>query len=163
MDWYVVYTKPSQELRALDNLQRQGFECYCPLIRVEKVRRGKITIIDEPLFPRYLFVNQAISGQEAKSWASIRSTLGVTRLVTFGNEPARIKEDFIQQLQLISNGNPKELFTEGEKLKVIDGPYKGLEAVFKMRDGESRVMVLIEILGKQTSLNLSPLNLQKIQ
>jgi hypothetical protein len=34
-NWYLVYSKPRQELCSLENLERQGFECFLPLIAVE--------------------------------------------------------------------------------------------------------------------------------
>ena len=37
--WYVLQTKPRQELRARDNLANQGIRCHLPMLRVEKVRR----------------------------------------------------------------------------------------------------------------------------
>jgi hypothetical protein len=39
MQWYLVFTKPGQEAKALSNLQRQGYVCYLPTIPVEKVRQ----------------------------------------------------------------------------------------------------------------------------
>ena len=54
--WYLVHTKIRQEAVALANLQRQGFECFLPLIWVEKLRRGNLQVVQEPLFPRYLFI-----------------------------------------------------------------------------------------------------------
>lgn len=41
--WYLIYTKIRQERIALENLERQGFECFLPKIKVEKVRRGACT------------------------------------------------------------------------------------------------------------------------
>ncbi len=43
MLWYAIHAKPKQEQRALENLERQGFEAWLPLITVEKLRRGRLT------------------------------------------------------------------------------------------------------------------------
>ncbi len=86
MHWYLVHTKPRLEKCALDNLDRQGYQCYFPTIPFEKLRQGLLTVADEPLFPRYLFIRLG-QGDSAKSWAPIRSTKGVSRLVSFGIEP----------------------------------------------------------------------------
>lgn len=56
MDWYLVHTKPKQEKYALENLHRQGYQCYLPIIPSERLRQGLLTVEDEPLFPRYLFI-----------------------------------------------------------------------------------------------------------
>ncbi|MBT6423236.1 MAG: transcription/translation regulatory transformer protein RfaH, partial [Porticoccaceae bacterium] len=41
MDWFLLQTKSREELRAADNLARQEVESFCPMIRVEKIARGK--------------------------------------------------------------------------------------------------------------------------
>ena len=79
-NWYLIHTKIRQERVALENLERQGFECFLPLIRAEKLRRGALQVVQEPLFPRYLFIRLG-TGLESQSWAPIRSTIGVSRLV----------------------------------------------------------------------------------
>lgn len=78
MRWYLVHTKPGQEKCALDSLHRQGFQCYLPIIPSEKLRQGLLTVADEPLFPRCLFIRLG-QGASAKSWVPIRSTKGGAR------------------------------------------------------------------------------------
>ncbi len=56
MHWYLVHTKPRQEWCALQNLERQGFECYLPTLPAEKLRQGGLAVEGEPLFSRYLFI-----------------------------------------------------------------------------------------------------------
>jgi transcriptional antiterminator RfaH len=56
---------------------------------------------------------------------------------------------------------PQQLFTKGEKVQVLDGPFQGLDAIYDMADGESRVMVLIELLSKPVRVPLSPAQLKK--
>lgn len=162
MDWYVVHTKPRQEQRALLNLQNQGYTCFLPWLSVQKLRRGALNTVREPLFPRYLFVRMPDS-QTEHNWVPIRSTLGVTRLVTFGSQPARIGDDWIDALRQRSSAlqeQPRELFEPGQRLQVTSGAFAGLEVVFQMADGDSRVIVLIELLSKATRLSLSPTQLR---
>jgi transcriptional antiterminator RfaH len=59
MHWLLAYTKPRQEALAEEHLRRQGYEVLCPQLRVQKLRRRKWTWVEEPLFPRYLFVGVA--------------------------------------------------------------------------------------------------------
>src|SRR3569833_1842969 len=98
MHWYLVHTKPKQEKCALQNLEQQGYACYLPILPTEKLRHGGRSIIDEPLFPRYLFI-QLGQGISAKSWSPIRTTKGVSRLVSFGTEPAKVNNQLIELLK----------------------------------------------------------------
>jgi len=162
-DWYLVHTKVRQERCAQENLERQGYSCFLPQLRSEKLRRGALVVVQEPLFPRYLFI-RLDAGLESTGWGPIRSTLGVARLVTFGNQPAKISDALVRAIraQTADATAPQQYFEEGQSLVVTDGPFMGLEAVYQMHDGESRVMVLLNILTKPVQLSIAPTSLRKI-
>lgn len=162
-NWYLIHTKIRQERLALENLQQQGFECFLPQINAEKLRRGNLRVVQEPLFPRYLFIRLS-TGLDSQSWAPIRSTLGVSRLVTFGQTPAKIDDELIAQLQVKTNSTEVQLrhFAPGEQVVVTDGPFVGVEAIYQMADAEGRVMVLLNILSKQVKLSVPPASIRKI-
>ncbi len=164
MHWYVIHTKPRQEKRALLNLEQQGYECYLPMVTVEKLRKGVVSVVEEPLFARYLFIRLDVS-LSGKGWGAIRSTLGVSCLVTFGVEPAKVDERLIEILCVQKDklcSQPQRLFDQGEHVLIADGPFAGIEAIYQMNDGESRAMVLIKILSKPVQLKISPASLRKI-
>jgi len=149
MLWYAVHSRPKQEIRALENLQNQGFETWLPMLTVEKLRRGRLAEVTEPMFSRYLFIRL---DTEQTNWAPIRSTLGVSRLVSFGNRPAPIADDLIQTLRQMPDRAPERLLQTGQAVRMIDGPLKGLEAVYQQADGELRAMVLVDLMSKQHSV-----------
>lgn len=156
MHWYVIHTKPRQETRALLNLQRQGYGCFLPTFPKKKIRKAGFDLVDEPLFTRYLFIELDTTLQ-GRSWAPIRSTLGVNKLVAFGNEPARVDSGLIEllkQQQEVLQKAPQSPYQPGDRVLITEGPFKGIEAVYQMDDGESRAMVLIELLQKPTRLQV---------
>ena len=164
MHWYLIHTKPRQEKSALQNLRQQGYACYLPVLPTEKLRQGNLTVADEPLFPRYLFIQLGM-GDSARSWSPIRSTKGVSRLVSFGNEPAKVDDrliDLLKSQEASVQGQPQRLFTPGERVRLTDGAFAGIEGIYQMADGESRVMVLIELLSKPVQLRIAPSSLRKI-
>jgi transcriptional antiterminator RfaH len=149
--WYLVHSKPRKEQVALENLERQGYECYLPKRPMEKKRRGKVEIADEPLFSRYLFIHLAMDFK-SQSWAPIRSTLGVSTMVHFGDAPVAVADKVIAALKAaeaeFSLGDPERLFHAGEAVRITEGPFAGIEGVYQMDDSEQRALVLIEMLGK---------------
>lgn len=164
MDWYLIHTKPRQEKCALQNLEQQGYECFLPTLSVEKIRQGQLTILEDPLFPRYLFIRLG-RDHAAKSWSPIRSTRGVNRLVGFGTEPARVDERLVQALMdraMQMQNTPQALFQPGERVRLTDGPFAGIEAVYQMADGERRAMVLIELMSKPIRMTVMPGQLRKL-
>ena len=161
-NWYLIHTKIRQERVAQANLERQGFECFLPLIVVEKLRRGALQVVQETLFPRYLFIRLS-TGLGSQSWAPIRSTLGVSRLVTFGVIPAKIDDELVGALRCQSEASEvvKRHFVPGEQVVVSDGPFIGVEAIYQMADSEGRVMVLLDILSKQVKMRVLPAIIRK--
>jgi transcriptional antiterminator RfaH len=164
MHWYLIYTKPRQEKCALQNLEQQGYQCYMPLLPKEKLRQGSLAVSDEPLFPRYLFINLAQDFM-AKSWSPIRSTKGVSRLVRFGAEPARVDDALVElfrshEARVLEE--PERLFKAGERVLLTEGPFAGIEGIYQMADGDRRVMVLIELMSKPVTVTSVPTSLRKV-
>lgn len=153
--WYVVQCRANQNDRAQANLENQGFACFSPQLNVEKVRAGRRVQRQEPLFPGYLFIE--LHDQEG-GWHTIRSTRGVTKLVTFGNRPAAVPSSIIEALKkkaepLSSDDRPA--LRPGDSLRIESGPFANMEAVFHRFDGQERAIVMLNMLQKQQRLSLA--------
>ena len=159
--WHLIYTKAQQEDIALMNLERQGYTCYLPKLRIEKIRRRKAIIVIEPTFPRYLFVRLDLSSQ-GKSWSPIRSTIGVQQLIYFGNRAASVDDALIDCLRRHeAERSIENMFKPGETVVITDGPFSGIEAIFQTTDAERRAMILLEILSKPVRMQIDSSHLRK--
>ena len=156
MQWFVVHTKPRQEQRALENLQRQGFAAWLPMLSMEKFRRGRLEKVTEPMFSRYLFIQL---DKVTSNWSPIRSTIGVSKLVTFGNQPAAVPQDIVDALRSAPTSDTTRFFSSGDAVRFVDGPLHGLEGLFQAPDGEARAMIFINLLSRPqvVSVELSQL------
>lgn len=153
--WYLVYTKPKQEYVAKENLERQGFSIYLPLSREVNGRRSTRDAVG-PLFSRYLFI---CLDRERDNWSPIRSTLGVVKLVQFGGMPLAVPPELIGTIQAREQSDgyveiAARKFLAGEKVRIVDGPMAGLEAVFLAKNSRERVTVMLNIVGNQTRISL---------
>jgi transcriptional antiterminator RfaH len=155
--WYAIHTKSRQEMCAAENLRRQAFEVYLPNIKRGHRYRGQWQEKIEPLFPRYLFIRLNL-GEE--NIAPIRSTHGVSKLVSFSGQPATVPDPIIDALTQASDPDtgllhPKEdLFEAGTTVTIMDGPLHGLEAIFKVHDGKQRSIILLKLLGKLQHISI---------
>jgi len=155
--WYAIHTKSRQEMSAAENLRRQAFEVYLPNIKQAHRYRGQWREKIEPLFPRYLFIRLNL-GEE--NIAPIRSTHGVSKLVSFSGQPVKVPDPLIDALIELADSDsgllhPKEdLFEAGTTVTILDGPLQGLEAIFMAHDGEHRSIVLMDMLGKTQQLRI---------
>lgn len=162
--WYLVYCKPRQEKAALQNLERQGYESYLPLMREPRRRLGRRVSVISPMFPRYLFVHL---DQTTDNWGPIRSTVGVASMVRFGQRASPVPESLISCLrgredqEGIQNVMPEELKT-GARVRILEGPFAGYEGIFQVRTGRERVVVLLDILGRDTRASVDESTLEPV-
>jgi transcriptional antiterminator RfaH len=153
-DWFLAYSKPRLEDVALNNLLKQGYEAWCPTIKKvpakRRVQASDALFGQEVLFPRYVFFRPAHAEQ---SIAPVRSTIGVTSLVRFGIEFARLSHEklvqiahWVEQQQGLGAADIMGL-KPGSAVKVTAGPLKGLDALVRMT-AQDRVIVLLQLIGK---------------
>lgn len=162
--WYVVFTKPRQESKAMLNLVNQGYDVWLPMLTIWRKSAGQWLRKDVPLFPRYLFVRPSRGTQ---SVAPVRSTVGVMALVRFGNESARLSESLLNELRDAIEAKsiePDERispFVIGEEVHVTSGPLAGIAGVV-IRPAIERVAVLLSLLGRESEVFLKPEMLGKV-
>ena len=121
-------------------------------MEIEKFRRGRITKVVEPMFSRYLFIQL---DHVNSNWGPIRSTLGVSKLVTFGNQAAAVPDELIDVLRLAPLQDAKRILTKGDVVEFIKGPLKGMTGIFEQQDGDIRAMVLIELINQSHKVHVS--------
>jgi transcriptional antiterminator RfaH len=147
--WYLVKTKALCENRVSLRLTGAGYEVLFPKIsRKSKRSRGLFEM--RPLFPTYLFVR--FHGDELKT---IKYTHGVARVICFGLEPHEVDEEIIEAVRARMNEEgivtlePKAVtFSPGQRVKIGEGPFAGLDAIFleEMPDRE-RVVLLLDAVS----------------
>jgi transcriptional antiterminator RfaH len=157
--WYVVYTKPRQEAVAEENLERQGYEVYLPLIAEARRQRGRWRQCFEPLFPRYLFVRLSLA---CDNTSPIRYTTGVSNVVRFADELAAVDDHIVESLKRRADCAtgwqhvPKaSVFKPGDRVLMDDGPCAGVEAIFQAESGSERVVVLLNLLGRKNYISVN--------
>ncbi len=156
--WYLIYSKPRQEKGAVENLLRQNYEVYFPQIQLWRSRRGNRQLVIEPLFPRYLFIHL---DSHSDNWAPIRSTLGVSSLVRFGAEPARVPDELVAYLTSRQNAEGLHEWAQptlavGDRARVVSGPLAGYEGILLAQSSRERVVILMDLVGGQVRARLNP-------
>jgi transcriptional antiterminator RfaH len=162
--WYVVRTKPRHEQIALRNLLNQGYEAWLPMHTARRHRAGRWQIVRGPLFPCYAFARLGHVGQGI---APIRSTLGVVGLVRFGEQPATMPQSVVDDLHALevclaeSADHPVVPFQPGAAVRIVSGPFAGLEGIVS-RTAKERVGVLLELLGREQNVDFDSRALDKL-
>lgn len=161
--WYVIQCKGGESFRATQHLANQGYEVFHPVLEVQKKRRGRLTWVEEPLFPHYLFIRL---DRLVSNWRPIRSTRGVLRLVGFGDMPLPVPDSLVAILRQRGRHDDEQTanlyFRAGEKVLITEGPFKELQAVFASHKGQERAIVLLELLNRQQRLEMPVDQLRRV-
>ena len=158
--WYAVATKARDEAIAKANLERQDYQVFLPVISLKKRRRGRWMPVTEPLFPGYLFVSLVLGADDP---APIRSTVGCVGLVRFGQTYPPVPSELMARLKAAVGKDTAAPapFQSGDAVRLMSGPFVGLEAIYDMAKGEDRAQVLLEVLGRVQRLTVELDTLQK--
>lgn len=153
MNWYVVQTKPRQERIAEMNVRRLGIETFLPMLKQERRTGAERKPFVHPLFPAYLFVRFEAS----LSYRAVNFAQGVRNVVTFGGTPSIVDESMIEQIRSRQKEGfvtiQKPLFAPGERVRIQNGQFSGLEAVFEREmDDRQRGVLLLKALSYQARL-----------
>jgi transcriptional antiterminator RfaH len=144
--WSVAQTETHREATAQRFLTDQGFETYLPKIK------AKQRVV--PLFPSYLFV------RIVERWYPIGNTIGVVQLLLAGDHPAQLRDEIINNIKNKERGGivklPKpQRLKQGDRVRIIRGSFQGHVGVYEGMTSKQRERILLELLGRQVSVQLS--------
>ena len=154
--WYSARTKPKHEHIAAANLRKNmGLDVFSPRLQMEKLTRRGMVSVTEPLFPCYIFVRCVLEEQ----LNDIQHSVGVNRLVNFGGKIPEVADGIIAELRdCFENEEIIQIETNlmpGDEVTVADGAFAGMSAyVLKNLPAKKRVQILLEILGRPTTVEV---------
>ena len=171
-NWYVVHTNSGHEMRVAQtlkqrvetmNLTDKVFELLVPTQDRVIIRGGKKSTIKEKIFPGYLLVKMIV---DDASWLAVRTTVGVTGFVGAGNQPTPLSETEVKNIQKFISEPAKRFktrFSQGEAVKITDGPFADfLGTITELDEEKGKVKVLVSIFGRETPVELDLLQIQKV-
>jgi transcriptional antiterminator RfaH len=156
--WYLIHTKPSGESVAQMNLERQGYEVYFPRLLQPTRRRARWGDAIIALFPRYLFLRLS-EGEQPLS--PVRSSAGVSSVVRFGASYAVVPDQVVGELRARADPESglhrlsgRSEIRAGAAVRIAVGAFAGLEGVFERNAGADRVVILLNLLGRDSSVRI---------
>jgi transcriptional antiterminator RfaH len=155
--WFCIQTQPKHEHIAASYLQKDcGLEVYLPRIRLRRSTRTGPVWFTEALYPGYLFARFDL----ALYLRRVHHIRGVKGIVHFGKQWPTVPTPAIEELRAVIGASQIHViddeFQPGEAVLVSGGPLHDLRAVVtRVMPGRERVAVLMEFLGRQTSVELS--------
>ena len=152
--WYALYVRSRYEKRTEDDLRRKGIESFLPLIEEIHVWSDRKKRVEEPMFRGYVFVRSHLRDK-----VSIMQADGVVRFVGIRQYPSPIPDDEINWVRILAKSpdaiRREEYIGTGERVRILAGPFQGVEGFVTMVRGDSRVVVSIPSIAQAVSVQVS--------
>ena len=184
-DWYVVHTYSGMENRVLQNLENRVsslnmedyiYEIVVPTEEVTEIRNGQRKQVKRTVLPGYVLVRMDLTDE---SWSTVRHTPSVTGFVGHSNSPVPLSLDEVEKMlapaivaaATASSEGPTRRKKKvevadvavGDSVMVVDGPFAGVHAtITEINVNNQRLKALVEILGRETPVDLTFPQIQKI-
>jgi transcriptional antiterminator NusG len=169
--WYVIHCYSGYEAKVRHNLEQrietmqmqdQIFQVVVPTEDEIEVRDGKRRVVERRVFPGYILVQMLLNDD---SWYVVRNTPGVTGFVGMGNEPTPLRSEEVQGIMKRMEAEAPKIkvtFRQGQKVRIIDGPFNEFIGVVDEIDMErAKVRVLVSFFGRETPVELDFLQVEK--
>jgi transcriptional antiterminator NusG len=167
MHWYVVKVQSGREESIkeaierrvkIEGLQESFGQIIIPTEKVTEMRNNKRVVKERKLYPGYLMVNLEFNDRMLYLF---RETSGVGDFVGGGvNKPPPPMNDHEVARMLFQRGEridvaPKSKFDQGDKVKVKDGTFAGMEGEVKeVLEGKGALRVELTIFGRPVPVEL---------
>jgi len=164
--WYVVHTFSGFEhkvkaaleerIKSLGKAEYFG-EILVPVEKVVELVKGKKKTSSRKFFPGYILVEMELDDE---TWHVVKETPKITGFVGGSTNPMPVTDAEVKAItQQMEEGavkpKPRVLFSEGESVKVVDGPFSDFNGVVEeVRPEKGKLRVLISIFGRATPVEL---------
>ncbi len=175
-DWYVIHSYAGYEKKVKGNLanrihtlnmEEHIFQIEVPEEEVMEVKNGARKMVKRNIYPGYVLVRMDLTDE---SWSVVRNTPGVTGFVGNAHNPSPLSMDEVEK---ILAPRPKKAadkadikfidFEVGESVTVMDGPFATLPAsISEIMPEQAKLKVLVSIFGRETPVELSFTQVQKL-
>ncbi|MBI2327962.1 transcription termination/antitermination factor NusG [Candidatus Curtissbacteria bacterium] len=170
--WYVVHTYSGHESKVAatlkqriesQKLQDKVLDILVPTQEKIEIKEGKKNTVKEKIFPGYLLIRMVL---DDNTWLAVRTTPGITSFVGMANKPTPLPDQEVATIQkFMSMEAPKfkTAFSQGEAVKIIDGPFSEfLGSVSEIDEAKGKLKVMVSIFGRETPVELDLLQVAKL-
>ena len=172
--WFVVHTYSGFENKVAEAIQSRAkifgmgdkiTQVLVPTEKVVEVRNKQKRETEQKFFPGYVLVEMELTDD---TWHLVRSTPKVTGFVGSGQKPVALSQDQVDDIQRqMATGaekpKPKSVFQQGDKIRVIEGPFQNFQGVVEDTNPErGRMKVIVPVFGRPTPVELEYYQVERI-
>jgi transcriptional antiterminator NusG len=151
--WYAIWTRSRHENVVREQLERKGYEAFLPTITKWSRWKDRKKQIEWPLFPGYCFARF-----DSRNRLPVLACDGVVQIVGIEGVPSPIPAYEVEGIrQLVESElsyDPCPLVKEGEMVKVVSGPLKGVVGRLTRKGAHARLMLSVDLIGQAVSVEV---------
>ena len=148
--WYAIRVRSNFEQKTSKLLRQKGFEELLPTYKCKKIWSDRVKIIDQPLFPGYVFCRF-----DQRNLLKILQTAGVVHVVSFAGEPTPVDEREMDSVRTLMNSSiplaPHPFLRVGERVLIKRGPLAGVEGILLRFQKDYRLIVSVSLLQRSVA------------
>lgn len=149
--WHVLHTRARQEKALARTLLAAGIEHYLPLVGRVSYRGRRKCIVQQPLFASYLFMHGSVEATYfAVATKRVANAIRISDQQRFAQELKQIRLALENRAEL----SPSRYLEVGQRVRVVGGPFSGIEGLIEDRSKIDRLVLQIAALGRATSLEI---------
>lgn len=156
LHWYALQTRSRHEKRIQGNLQEKGIQAYLPLSEKHHQWSDRRKLVDEPLFPGYVFVKIA---PDAQSRVPVLRTTGVIGFLGVRGVGIPIPESEISAIRTLLQENVEvrshPYLELGKRVRICGGSLDGLEGILTGMEGTRGLVVSVQVIQKSVEMRIS--------
>lgn len=159
-NWYAAQVGVNQEKQVTGRLQDKRIESFLPLYKQVRRRTDRKVVLEMPLFPGYVFVRIALRDR-----LKVQGDPRVVRMVGFGPTPVAIPDQDIDILRVgLVQGQvvPHPYLQVGRRVRVVAGPFDGLEGILVRRKSSLRIVVSIHTILRSFTVEVDESQIEPI-
>lgn len=155
-NWFCLRSQPKHEHIAAAHLKKmEGVGVFLPRVRFQRSTRQGMVWVTEALFPNYLFARF----DWQSSLRQVQAARGVSGVVHFGERWPVVEATVIEDLKQAFGAEELHVISAvlqpGDQVEIAEGAMRGLHAVVsRVMPSKERVAVLLEFLGRQTTVEV---------
>lgn len=154
--WYVIHTRCHHEIQVEERLRKKGLEVFLPRFMQLSRRRDRKKVLHIPLFPGYLFVQDAL---ESTTYLEIIKVPGVVRILTSSDRLQPVSLETIESIRLAIAGErpyyPHRFLKKGERVRVVEGPLTGvIGMIIFSKENKRKVVIEVELFKRAMAVEL---------
>ena len=151
--WFILYTRPNQEIRVAEQLKEINISCFCPTVTIFKQYSDRKKKLLKPVLPSYVFV---FIEEEKRN--DVFSVFGIVRYMFWLGKPATVRESEIELMREYLNGKYQSIsitkFTRGQLYKISEGVFSG--RIGKVVETQkNKIKLELQSLGMIVTLRLN--------